>query len=301
MTTQIIPLENGEIILLPDWQLSHIGITRDETGKRKGHTDFENATGSVFSKEFLGPLNNEQDELRAINKLTASLIDVLTAPNTLRSGNLIQAELPRLVGYDALTKSDACSGVIIKSEYDPSLKTSRAVLVPGIVSTKENITQMATDTLSIIARSTTDAQFLPDDVKENPLVLKALEANALKTIVSMFPGKSIWALSNDGGEKTFKDVPPASQMPEEGFKFYTSPSNENFIRLTDSENANDICQLFNNYAHIPMSDRTAVQELVTALSGKIKTNELLGLPLTENLEHVYPYVETVASLEPKYH
>lgn len=301
MTTQIIQLDNGEVILLPDWQLSHIGITRDETGKRKGHTDFENATGSVFSKEFLGPLNNEEDEHRAIKTLIDSLVDALTAPKTLRSGNLIQAELTRLVGYDALTKSDACNGVITKSEYDPSLKASRAVLVPSIVSTKENIEQMATDTLSIIARATTDAQFLPDDVKENALVVQALESNTLKTIVSMFPGKSIWALSNDDGEKTFKDVPPASKMSEDGFKFYTSPSNGNFIRLTNPEHAKKICQLFNDYTHIPMSDQIAVNELVNALAGKIKTNELLGLPLTANLEHDYSYVETPAAPEQKYH
>lgn len=100
------------------------------------------------------------------------------------------------VGYNLVLPIDQAKQ-LPGAQLTQVTKTERGqdIQVPAVKTTAP-INQFATDQLTLIIRPS-NPDYLPDDVKNNPKILKAIEAGKSYSVLTAFPGDP--------------DIPPASQ------------------------------------------------------------------------------------------
>lgn len=256
-----IIVRNGDnLTLIPEFALVHAGIINDANGKNNGHTNFESATGSVF-------LN------------TPSIEEVIEMVKNIKNngeklGNLYQLDLKKEIGFDALTSAKNAVGFLMKEASDKNdRKKTRVVLTPAVkFSNEEEMQKAKTTNVSIIAPPTTNADFLPADLKSNPEVLEALKNGKLSTMISMFPGKTILEVN---GEKVA--VERAENIHKQNLAFFSSSKNENFIDTSLSPE--QILEFVNNFndTNISFSQKNEVRNVVlVSVSMELMNNELVS-------------------------
>jgi len=164
--TDVVQIKPGHV-LISDYVKQHIS----------SHNDI--GIGSVFNK-------NVDMELISNAAKQAPVADdggayTVTAPGI--GYNLV------LPIDEALSLPDAEQTTVVKDERGQEIE------VPA-VKTSANIDQFATDQLTVIIRPS-NPDYLPDDVKNDPEILQAIENNESYSILTAFPGDP--------------NIPPASE------------------------------------------------------------------------------------------
>lgn len=204
MATIILKNNKNDIFLIPDWTQEHIGLNNAVSG----HTDIKKSSGSVF--------NSSVDKLALFEK-------IIKNPKTTSIGNLLQLNNSEPVGWSSLVDNSSGNlqpqGIILKQESPKGSKVASTIVAMAYTNPDFGNPDTQTNVFSAIAPPTTQIDYLPDDVKNNTEVLKAMEQGKLKTFISIFPGN---ILING------TPVPKASEMNNSTL-FCVHPDNSQFI------------------------------------------------------------------------
>jgi hypothetical protein len=164
--TDLLQSKNGNVVIFADWAKEHIEGAHKEPG-----------LGSIFADFDLSQIGS-----------ALSQIDIDG------EGGVFSLRAPG-VGYDlVLPMAEAIKLPDAKKITVQKEERGAPVEVIGI-QTSAPLEAFKTDQLSIVARPTTDLQYVPDDVKQQ--VAPAVEAGRVYSLLSAWPGRG--------------DVPPASQ------------------------------------------------------------------------------------------
>jgi hypothetical protein len=167
-STSKIEIGKGIIVLLSEWAKKHIS-THGKPG-----------VGSVFAEgDFISKITEE------ISKLEVS-----------GGGGVYTVDVPG-IGYDLVLPYDKASKLPDHEEVNVEKSEGRSTVTVKGFKTSAPIKDFITSTLSVVIRPTTNLQFVPEDVQQDPAVKEAMEAGKLYSVLSAWPGRD--------------DVPPASK------------------------------------------------------------------------------------------
>lgn len=224
MVTRVICDGCGGVWLVPDETLEHSGFG----AWGSGHTDKRRASGSVFV-EGLDP--------------TDLFCRLASGAGVSSDGALFQAEHDKSVGFSALLDEGSefgFTGVIIKTEAPAGSAVASAVIAPAKACGGFGTTVGLTALFGAVAVPTDSKEWLPADVAEDAEVLAAMEAGALRTFVTVFPGR---ALSSTG-----RSLPRTSEIGVLGMMaFLSDPENEGYVALPglSDDAVTGLCVAFN--------------------------------------------------------
>lgn len=162
-TTNQIPGKNGIIILVSDYAKNHI-MTHNKIG-----------VGSVFKSGIT------EDEIEKM------VTDV--APKVSGDGDFYELKKPG-IGYNlvlpidkAKSLKDAKKGEVEKQEG------SNNITVPSIT-TSQPLSDFTTDKISLLIKKTSDPKFLPEDVKNDDVVINKMKEGKCYSLITSFPGET---------------------------------------------------------------------------------------------------------------
>jgi len=160
-STDITETPNNEVVLISDYVKNHI----------KDHNKF--GTGSTFRVGI-----SDEEIISFVNQVINN--------QELGDGGAFEIEVPE-IGFDlvlpyedAINLEDAKESVTIKKEGQNEIQ------VP-LVRTSQSYEDFKTNRLTLIIRKS-NAQFLPDDVKENEEILNKINDGKVYSLLTAFPG-----------------------------------------------------------------------------------------------------------------
>ena len=213
----------GHSVLMSSWAKGHITGGHNAPGK-----------GSVFS-----PKMNMEKLQGEISKIPADFLE--------KGGGVFKVKVPN-AGYDLvhkasdiLKKNPNAKKVTVEKE-----ERGKIVEVTGYI-IDDDISDYATDEVSVVVRPTKDKQYLPPDLKEDADVGKAVDDGKAMSVLSSWPGK---------------ETPPASQWGDDyaviipnggkGANWKSTPKKEGSMKLSSQ----DVTRLFKLASGLPKGDPT---------------------------------------------
>lgn len=162
--------KDDQIILISDFVKNHI----------KGHNQF--GLGSTFREGITDDDINEY-------------VNLVLKNNVLGDGGAFEINVPN-IGFDLVKPYDVAKE-LPGAQESVAIKKERGtdVEVP-LFKTSLDENNFATDRLTLIIRKS-NPNFLPEDVKENPEILKGIDEGKVYSLLTAFPGNP--------------DIPPASE------------------------------------------------------------------------------------------
>lgn len=159
-STDLIGSSNGNLIIVSDYVKNHI----------KEHNEL--GTGSIFKKgitdgEILGMVEKIKNEINP-------------------SQSAYQIRVPR-IGYNLVLPYDEAMNLEEAIEYSTEKKEGPNTITVPLVQTTQPLEDFSTDELTLIVRPS-NPQFLPEDVKMDPEVMKKIDDGKCYSLLTAFPG-----------------------------------------------------------------------------------------------------------------
>jgi len=159
-STTFINSADGKIILVSDYVKDHI----------KGHN--EPGLGSVFRKGI-----KDQDIIEMVESIKNDV-----------NGNQSAYEISfPSVGYNLVLPYDEAINLEGAEESTAQKKEGPNTVTVPLVQTSQPLEDFSTDNITLIVRPS-NPQFLPDDLKGDPEVMKKIEEGNCYSLLTAFPG-----------------------------------------------------------------------------------------------------------------
>lgn len=181
-STDIVENSSGNIILVADWVKNHI----------KEHN--KPGVGSIFREGI-----TDEEITEYLNMIS---------DNVSESGGAYQLQVPE-IGFNLVLPYDEAMRLPDAQEVTTEKKEGPNVVIVPMVKTSADISQFATDELTFIIRPS-NANFLPDDMKENEDVLNKINEGKCFSLLTAFPGDpnipraSEWIQTTEDGQQIKK-------------------------------------------------------------------------------------------------
>ena len=177
---------NDSVIIFSDWAKGHIERGHKEPGK-----------GSIFADFDLSLVNKALEEID-INPSQA--VYTINVPG---------------VGYDLVLPDSEAKELENAQEVEVEKEDRQGPIFVRGYKTSQPLEDFKTDELSVVVRPTSDLQYVPESLREDPEVIRALEDNKLYSVLSAWSGRG--------------DVPPANQWGEDWAVVIPEAENETSI------------------------------------------------------------------------
>ena len=159
-STDLIGSSNGNLIIVSDYVKNHI----------KEHN--EPGIGSIFKKGI-----TEMEILNMIERIKNEVNPSQFA---------YQIKVPR-IGYNLVLPYDEAMSLEEAVESATEKKEGTNTITVPLVQTIQPLSDFSTDDLTLIVRPS-NPQFLPEDVKMDPEVMKKIEEGKCYSLLTAFPG-----------------------------------------------------------------------------------------------------------------
>jgi hypothetical protein len=159
-STDLIGSSNGNLIIVSDYVKNHI----------KEHN--EPGIGSIFKKGI-----TEMEILNMIERIKNEVNP---------SQSAYQIKVPR-IGYNLVLPYDEAMSLEEAVESATEKKEGTNTITVPLVQTIQPLSDFSTDDLTLIIRPS-NPQFLPEDVKMDPEVMKKIEEGKCYSLLTAFPG-----------------------------------------------------------------------------------------------------------------
>jgi hypothetical protein len=159
-STDLIGSSNGNLIIVSDYVKNHI----------KEHN--EPGIGSIFKKGI-----TEMEILNMIERIKNEVNP---------SQSAYQIKVPR-IGYNLVLPYDEAMSLEEAVESATEKKEGTNTITVPLVQTIQPLSDFSTDDLTLIVRPS-NPQFLPEDVKMDPEVMKKIEEGKCYSLLTAFPG-----------------------------------------------------------------------------------------------------------------
>jgi hypothetical protein len=159
-STDLIGSSNGNLIIVSDYVKNHI----------KEHNEL--GAGSIFKKGI-----TEMEILNMIERIKNEVNP---------SQSAYQIKVPR-IGYNLVLPYDEAMSLEEAVESATEKKEGTNTITVPLVQTIQPLSDFSTDDLTLIVRPS-NPQFLPEDVKMDPEVMKKIEEGKCYSLLTAFPG-----------------------------------------------------------------------------------------------------------------
>jgi hypothetical protein len=159
-STDLIGSSNGNLIIVSDYVKNHI----------KEHNEL--GAGSIFKKGI-----TEMEILNMIERIKNEVNPSQFA---------YQIKVPR-IGYNLVLPYDEAMSLEEAVESATEKKEGTNTITVPLVQTIQPLSDFSTDDLTLIVRPS-NPQFLPEDVKMDPEVMKKIEEGKCYSLLTAFPG-----------------------------------------------------------------------------------------------------------------
>jgi hypothetical protein len=159
-STDLIGSSNGNLIIVSDYVKNHI----------KEHNEL--GAGSIFKKGI-----TETEILNMIERIKNEVNP---------SQSAYQIKVPR-IGYNLVLPYDEAMSLEEAVESATEKKEGTNTITVPLVQTIQPLSDFSTDDLTLIVRPS-NPQFLPEDVKMDPEVMKKIEEGKCYSLLTAFPG-----------------------------------------------------------------------------------------------------------------
>jgi hypothetical protein len=159
-STDLIGSSNGNLIIVSDYVKNHI----------KEHNEL--GAGSIFKKGI-----TEMEILNMIERIKNEVNPSQFA---------YQIKVPR-IGYNLVLPYDEAMSLEEAVESATEKKEGTNPITVPLVQTIQPLSDFSTDDLTLIVRPS-NPQFLPEDVKMDPEVMKKIEEGKCYSLLTAFPG-----------------------------------------------------------------------------------------------------------------
>jgi hypothetical protein len=159
-STDLIGSSNGNLIIVSDYVKNHI----------KEHNEL--GAGSIFKKGI-----TEMEILNMIERIKNEVNP---------SQSAYQIKVPR-IGYNLVLPYDEAMSLEEAVESATEKKEGTNTITVPLVQTIQPLSDFSTDDLTLIIRPS-NPQFLPEDVKMDPEVMKKIEEGKCYSLLTAFPG-----------------------------------------------------------------------------------------------------------------
>jgi hypothetical protein len=159
-STDLIGSSNGNLIIVSDYVKNHI----------KEHNEL--GVGSIFKKGI-----TEMEILNMIERIKNEVNP---------SQSAYQIKVPR-IGYNLVLPYDEAMSLEEAVESATEKKEGTNTITVPLVQTIQPLSDFSTDDLTLIVRPS-NPQFLPEDVKMDPEVMKKIEEGKCYSLLTAFPG-----------------------------------------------------------------------------------------------------------------
>ena len=159
-STDLIGSSNGNLIIVSDYVKNHI----------KEHNEL--GVGSIFKKGI-----TDIEILNIVEKIKNEVNP---------SQSAYQIKVPR-IGYNLVLPYDEAMSLEEAAESATEKKEGPNTITVPLVQTIQPLSDFSTDDLTLIVRPS-NPQFLPEDVKMDPEVMKKIEEGKCYSLLTAFPG-----------------------------------------------------------------------------------------------------------------
>jgi hypothetical protein len=159
-STDLIGSSNGNLIIVSDYVKNHI----------KEHNEL--GVGSIFKKGIM-----DMEILNMIERIKNEVNP---------SQSAYQIKVPR-IGYNLVLPYDEAMSLEEAVESATEKKEGPNTITVPLVQTIQPLSDFSTDDLTLIVRPS-NPQFLPEDVKMDPEVMKKIEEGKCYSLLTAFPG-----------------------------------------------------------------------------------------------------------------
>jgi hypothetical protein len=159
-STDLIGSSNGNLIIVSDYVKNHI----------KEHNEL--GVGSIFKKGIM-----DMEILNMIERIKNEVNP---------SQSAYQIKVPR-IGYNLVLPYDEAMSLEEAVESATEKKEGTNTITVPLVQTIQPLSDFSTDDLTLIVRPS-NPQFLPEDVKMDPEVMKKIEEGKCYSLLTAFPG-----------------------------------------------------------------------------------------------------------------
>jgi hypothetical protein len=159
-STDLVGSSNGNLIIVSDYVKNHI----------KEHNEL--GVGSIFKKGI-----TEMEILNMIERIKNEVNP---------SQSAYQIKVPR-IGYNLVLPYDEAMSLEEAVESATEKKEGTNTITVPLVQTIQPLSDFSTDDLTLIVRPS-NPQFLPEDVKMDPEVMKKIEEGKCYSLLTAFPG-----------------------------------------------------------------------------------------------------------------
>jgi hypothetical protein len=159
-STDLIGSSNGNLIIVSDYVKNHI----------KEHNEL--GVGSIFKKGI-----TEMEILNMVERIKNEVNP---------SQSAYQIKVPR-IGYNLVLPYDEAMSLEEAVESATEKKEGTNTITVPLVQTIQPLSDFSTDDLTLIVRPS-NPQFLPEDVKMDPEVMKKIEEGKCYSLLTAFPG-----------------------------------------------------------------------------------------------------------------
>jgi hypothetical protein len=159
-STDLVGSSNGNLIIVSDYVKNHI----------KEHNEL--GVGSIFKKGI-----TEMEILNMIERIKNEVNP---------SQSAYQIKVPR-IGYNLVLPYDEAMSLEEAVESATDKKEGPNTITVPLVQTIQPLSDFSTDDLTLIVRPS-NPQFLPEDVKMDPEVMKKIEEGKCYSLLTAFPG-----------------------------------------------------------------------------------------------------------------
>jgi len=159
-STDLVGSSNGNLIIVSDYVKNHI----------KEHNEL--GVGSIFKKGI-----TEMEILNMIERIKNEVNP---------SQSAYQIKVPR-IGYNLVLPYDEAMSLEEAVESATEKKEGPNTITVPLVQTIQPLSDFSTDDLTLIVRPS-NPQFLPEDVKMDPEVMKKIEEGKCYSLLTAFPG-----------------------------------------------------------------------------------------------------------------
>lgn len=159
-STDLIGSSNGNLIIVSDYVKNHI----------KEHNEL--GIGSIFKKGI-----TDMEILNMVEKIKNEVNP---------SQSAYQIKVPG-IGYNLVLPYDEAMNLEEATESSTEKKEGPNMITVPLVQTTQPLSDFSTDDLTFIVRPS-NPQFLPEDVKMDPEVMKKIEEGKCYSLLTAFPG-----------------------------------------------------------------------------------------------------------------
>lgn len=168
---EVIQTSNA-VVIFSDWAKGHIERGHKEPGK-----------GSIFTDFNLSLVNKA---LEQVDLNTDQAVYTINVPN---------------VGYDLVLPNNEAEQLENAEQLEVEKEDRQGPIMVNAYKTSQPLEDFLQDKLSVVIRPTSELQYVPDRLQEDPSVLQAIEQGNLYSVLSAWPGRG--------------DVPPANQWGDD--------------------------------------------------------------------------------------